>query len=55
MNKSKHKIYLLFFAILFTSLINISCGEEQVDAPPVVKPVKVKLLFLHRLKQEKKF
>jgi len=40
MNKSKHKIYLLFFAVLFTSLISISCGEEQADAPPVVKPVK---------------
>ena len=40
MNKSKHKIYLLLFAVLFTSLISISCGEEQADAPPVVKPVK---------------
>ena len=40
MNKSKQKIFQLFFVAMVISLINIGCGEEQADAPPVVRPVK---------------
>jgi RND family efflux transporter MFP subunit len=40
MNKSKQKIFQLFFVALVISLINIGCGEEQADAPPIVRPVK---------------
>jgi RND family efflux transporter MFP subunit len=40
MNNSKYKLAQLFFAVAIISMINFSCGEEQADAPPVVKPVK---------------
>ena len=40
MNKSKYKMVQMFFVAVFISMINFGCGEEQADAPPVVKPVK---------------
>ena len=40
MNTSKYKIVQAFFTAVLISMINIGCGEEQADAPPVVRPVK---------------
>ena len=40
MNNSKYKMVQMFFVAVFISMINFGCGEEQADAPPVVKPVK---------------
>jgi RND family efflux transporter MFP subunit len=40
MNNSKFKIVQLFSIAVFICTIIIGCGEEQADAPPVVKPVK---------------
>lgn len=40
MSNSKYKFLKLFFVAVLISTIIIGCGEEQTEAPPVVRPVK---------------